>query len=361
MRPSRALIDLDALRHNYRLAKQAHGGRAFAVIKANAYGHGAVQCAMALRNEADGFAVAIVDEALTLRAAGITRPILVLEGVFETSDLSLAAEHDMWIVVHHAEQIRMLESAVISRPLMVWLKINSGMNRVGFNADQSMAAWQRLKDCDNVREIALITHLARADEPDSNATPAQLRCFDSATASLPGLRSISNSAGILDWPASYRDWARPGIMLYGADPLAGRFDRLSPVMTLQSTVFAVRDIPVGAPLGYGARFHAECPTRVGLVAIGYADGYPRSLADGAPVVVDGVTTRLIGRISMDMLTVDLTGLPQAGLGSTVELWGKRLPVGRIAEAANTIAHELLCNVKRVKFEYWDSTSGIERG
>ena len=353
MRPARALINLEALRHNYRFAKQAHGARVFAVIKANAYGHGAVQCAQALSGEADGFAVAILEEALELRAAGIALPILVLEGIFEQTELDLVSRHDLWTVVHHAEQLRMIECSTISQPLTIWLKMNSGMNRAGFAGDQLQAAWQRLHDSGKVGDIALITHLARADETGSDATSIQLDSFDTITRKIPGIRSISNSAGILGWPASHRDWGRAGIMLYGSDPVPDRTTRLRPVMTLQSSIFAVRDIPVGAPLGYGARFHAERPTRVGLVAMGYADGYPRCLADGTPVVVDGIRTRLIGRISMDMLTVDLTDLPQSGLGSQVELWGSQLPVSHIAQAANTISYELLCNVKRVAFEYLD--------
>lgn len=351
MRPARALIHLDALRHNYALAQCRHGGRALAVIKANAYGHGAVQCARALAAEADGFAVAIVEEALELRAAGITRPVLVLEGVFEAAELDLVEENELWIVVHHGEQVRMLEEARIARPFSVWLKVNSGMNRAGFQPEEVRRVWQRLNDACGVGEITLMTHLARADEPHVIATAEQLATFDAATGDLPGLRSLTNSAGILGWPAARRDWARPGILLYGADPMPGEPNGLRPVMTLESMVMSVRELPAGVPIGYGARFHTERPTRVGLVAIGYADGYPRSAPDGTPVAVDGIRTRLIGRVSMDMLTVDLTDLPDAGVGSVVELWGDNIPVNRVAEGAGTIAYELLCNVKRVHFEY----------
>lgn len=356
MRPARALIDLDALRHNYRLARTRHGQRMLAVIKANAYGHGAARCAHALADEADGFAVAILEEALALRAAGISAPILVLEGLFSADEVLLAAAQDIWLVVHHDEQIRMLEDTPVVRPLTVWLKVNSGMNRVGFDADPVTVARarHRLLATGKVREVHFITHLARADEPGSDATARQIACFDAATAGLPGARSIGNSAGILGWPAAHRDWGRAGILLYGADPVAGRDSGLRPVMTLESEVFAVRELAAGEPLGYGARFHAERPTRVGLVAMGYADGYPRCLPDGTPVAVDGRASRLIGRVSMDMLTVDLTDLPTAGLGSRVELWGTQVPIERIAQAAGTIAYELLCNVKRVRFDYRDS-------
>ncbi|NMG77058.1 alanine racemase [Aromatoleum diolicum] len=351
MRPARALIDLDALRHNYHLARSRHGGRALAVVKANAYGHGAVPCARALAADVDGFAVAFLEEALELRAAGIDQPILLLEGVFSPDELEQVVRHDLWIVVHHAEQIRIIDHAQPALPLQVWLKMNSGMNRAGFLPHELRAAWQRLKDSGKVGDITLMTHFARADEPHVVTTTEQLTAFDAATRDLPGPRSLANSGAILGWPAAHRDWARPGILLYGADPMPDEPNGLRPVMTLESAVMAVREIPAGAPLGYGARFHAERPTRVGLVALGYADGYPRTAPDGTPVAVDGVRTRLIGRVSMDMLTVDLTDLPDAGLGSRVELWGANIPVNRIAEAVHTISYELLCNVKRVRFEY----------
>lgn len=351
MRPARALIDLDALRHNYRLARTRHGGRAFAVVKANAYGHGALACARALAAEADGFAVAFIDEALQLRAAGITQPILLLEGVFDADELDDVARHRLWIVVHHHAQIDMIERRPLPTPLNVWLKINTGMNRAGFEPDVVRAAWQRLHDSGKVAEIALMTHFARADEPEAQATAEQIATFNDGVLNLPGPHSLANSAAILGWPASRRNWARPGILLYGADPMPAQDNGLLPVMSLESEIIAVRDIAPGAPLGYGARFVAETPTRVGLVAMGYADGYPRSAAEGTPVAVDGSITRLIGRVSMDMLTVDLTPLPTAGLGSKVELWGRQVPVNRVAASAGTIAYELLCNVKRVRFDY----------
>mgnify|MGYP001470703406 CR=1 FL=1 len=353
MRPARALIDLAAFRHNYRLARRLHGGRALAVIKANAYGHGAVRCARALGAEADGFAVAFLEEALELRAAGVTAPILLLEGVFEAAELAEVVHHGLWIVVHDAAQLRMIEATPIARPLQVWLKVNSGMNRAGFVGAAVAAAWHRLQASGKVAGITLMTHLARADEPQVIATAEQIARFDALTSGLEGAHSLANSAGVLGWPQSRRDWARPGILLYGADPMPQGGNDLHAVMTLRSEVFAERHIEAGDALGYGARFVAERPTRVGLVAMGYADGYPRSTPDGTPVAVDGLGARLIGRVSMDMLTIDLTGLPEAGVGSTVELWGPHVPVNRIAEAAGTIAYELLCNVKRVRFDYVD--------
>lgn len=351
MRPARALIDCSALRHNYRLARNRHGGRALAVVKANAYGHGAVPCARALADEADGFAVAFVDEALELRSAGILQPILVLEGVFEPAEVDDAMRHDLWLVVHHDAQIRMLETCSATRRLQVWLKLNSGMNRAGFSAAALDAAWQRLRASGAVGDIVLISHLACADEPSSDATMRQIEYFDAATAHLPGARSLANSAGVLAWPAAHRDWARPGILLYGADPMPAGDSDLRAVMTLESTIIAVRELEAGAALGYGGRFVAAHRMRIGLVAMGYADGYPRAVADGTPVVVDGRASRIIGRVSMDMLTVDLSELPGAGIGSKVELWGPQLSVNVVAHAAGTISYELLCGVQRVRFEY----------
>jgi alanine racemase len=347
MRPARALIDLDALRHNYQLARKQHGGRAFAVIKANAYGHGAALCAQALAHDVDGFAVAFAGEALKLRAAGMTAPILLLEGVFDTTELATAAKQKFWLVVHHLDQIEMIEKTALPTPLRVWIKVNSGMNRAGFLPHAVHTAWQRLIASGKVEHCAFMSHFARADEPLDLATAEQIWRFDEATKNLPGERSLANSAAILAWPQAQRDWSRPGIMLYGADPLPDGGHDLRPVMTLESRVVAVRELGVGEPLGYGGRFIASRPSRVGLVAMGYADGYPRSAPDGTPVAVAGQIAALIGQVSMDVLTVDLTDLPEAGIGSRVELWGRQVSVNQVAAAAGTISYELLCNVKRV--------------
>ncbi|MBS0390694.1 MAG: alanine racemase [Proteobacteria bacterium] len=346
-RPARASFDLAALRANYAHAKARHGGRAAATLKANAYGHGAVQCARALAGVADAFAVAFVQEALELREAGIEEPILVLEGAFGMGDVELARQHGLWLVVHQEEQLAMLESLRSGPPLQAWLKIDTGMHRAGVAPGQAQALWQRLKACEQVAGITLMTHLASADEPDNPATDRQLAVFEAATQGLPGPRSVANSAGVLCWKGAHRDWARPGIMLYGADPRGTASDVLRPVMQLTSEVFSERWIATGEPLGYGGSFVAERPTRVGLVAMGYADGYPRRAHTGTPVGVDGRLTRIIGRVAMDMLTVDLTDLPESGPGSSVELWGRQVSVNDVAAAAGTIAYELLCNVKRV--------------
>jgi alanine racemase len=351
MRPARALIDLDALRHNYQIARQRHGGRALAVVKANAYGHGAVACAQALSWNTDGYAVAFLDEALALRDSGIVAPILLLEGVFDPAELTETARYGLWPVIHHPAQAEMIVKTALPAPLKAWIKVNSGMNRAGFPPGAVRRVWRQVMASGKVGECGFMSHFARADEPGCEATVRQIRVFDEATRGLPGARSLANSAAILAWPEAHRDWSRPGIMLYGADPMPGEGNGLLPVMTLESRVIAVREIAAGDPLGYGARFIAPRPTRIGLVAMGYADGYPRSAPDGVPVAVDGKLTSLIGRVSMDMLTVDLTALPEAGIGSTVELWGKQVSVNQVAQAAGTIAYELLCNVKRVSFAW----------
>jgi alanine racemase len=350
-RPSSARIDLEALRSNYRVARQLHGGRVLAVLKANAYGHGAVRCAQALQDQADGFAVAFLAEAAELRAFGIRGPILILEGLFDAEELATARALNVWIVVHHEAQLRMIEQDQASQALQVWLKADSGMGRAGFPLADIFNAYARLQATRKVSEIVLMTHFARADEPDSDATAKQIAAFDAATTELPGMRSLCNSSGLLAWPTARRDWGRPGILLYGADPLPIPAAQLQPVMILESEVFATRILQPGDALGYGASFVAATTTRVGLVAMGYADGYPRCASTGTPVAVDGKITRLLGRVSMDMLTVDLTDLPNAGIESKVELWGKHVSVNEVAKHTGTISYELLCNIKRVPLIY----------
>ncbi|UST52450.1 alanine racemase (plasmid) [Comamonadaceae bacterium OTU4NAUVB1] len=365
-RPSVARIDLDALRHNHAAARALHGGNVLAVLKANAYGHGAVRCAQALVGLADGFAVAFLSEAMELRDAGITAPILLLEGVFDEAELKAASLHRLWVVVHQKSQLRMLEGASdLAGALGVWLKMDSGMGRAGLVPAEMAEGFERLKACRSVSHVVLMSHFARADEPDMPTTVAQLASFHVACEGLDAPVSLANSAGIMAWTDARRSWGRAGIMLYGADPLplAHRQTPLLPVMTLQSQVFAERLLPPGAPLGYGGSFVAERVTRVGLVALGYADGYPRTAPAGTPVAIGGQTARLIGRVSMDMLTVDLTDLPDAGIGSKVELWGKTVDVNQVAAGAGTIAYELLCNVKRVPrvYEGADARPEISRG
>ncbi len=368
-RPAIAHIRLDAFRHNYRVAKQLHGGKALAVIKANAYGHGAVQCAKAIENEADGFAVACLEEALQLRQAGIKNPILLLEGFFEAAELPEIVANDLWIVIHAQWQVDILLAEKLHKPLHIWLKMDSGMHRVGLHATAYQQAYMRLAGHANTEKIVLMSHFANADNLKSEHTKQQIAVFQQA---VQGLKfdevSLCNSAAILGWPQSYNNWSRPGIMLYGADPLVANvmnevaekmpITQLRAVMQLSSKIISVRTIQKGESIGYGSIFTAEKDTIVGVVAIGYADGYPRSASQKkgitAPAAVDGVLTYLIGRVSMDMLFVDLTDIPQAKIGSNVELWGDQVLANDVANAAGTIAYELFCNVKRVQFKYSDS-------
>lgn len=357
MRPARALIDLQALRHNYRLAREVTGAKALAVIKADAYGHGAVRCAQALEAEADGFAVACIEEALALREAGIRAPILLLEGFFEADELALIEQHDLWCVVHALWQVEAIERASLRKPLNVWLKLDSGMHRVGLFPEDYQAAYRRLLATGQVAKIVLMSHFARADELDCPRSEEQLAVFEEARQGLAAEISLRNSPAVLGWPQVPSDWVRPGIMLYGATPFEqdqAVAARLQPVMTLESKIISVRELPVGEPVGYGARFVTERPTRVGVVAMGYADGYPRHAPTGTPVLIDGQPSRLIGRVSMDMLTVDLSDLPGTGLGSRVELWGRNILASDVAIRAGSIPYQLFCNLRRVPLIYSDS-------
>ena len=355
MRPARALIDLAALRSNYLLARELGGGKALAVVKADAYGHGAVRCAQALQDIADGFAVAAIEEALELRAAGIGAPILLLEGFFEASELPLIAEHGLWTAVGSPWQVEALAAFASPQPLTVWLKLDSGMHRLGLDVAGFRAAHARLQALPQVGPVVLMTHLARADELDSDRTAEQVATFAEATAGLEGETSVCNSPALLGWPQVRSDWVRPGLMLYGANPLpqdSTLTGRLQPVMNLRSKVIAERWIAAGEPVGYGARFVAPRRTRVGVVAMGYADGYPQFAPNGTPVVIDGQAGVTIGRVSMDMLTVDLTDHPQATIGSEVELWGGRaLSLSELAPRCNVSAYQLPCALKRVAREY----------
>ncbi len=344
-RPSQARLDLAALRHNLALARElAPRSRLMAVVKANAYGHGAVTIAAALDAHADALAVACIEEAMELRSAGIASPILLLEGVFEPAEYALAAEQDLWVTVENEQQLAWLERAAPPRPLHCWLKIDTGMHRLGVAPARAAECFRRLQAsagaCDG---IVLTTHFASADELDSSQTRDQLALFDAACRGLPGPRSAANSPGLLGWPDSHHDWVRPGYMLYGNSPFPGpqaNADRLEPVMTLASSVISVREVAAGERVGYGATWTAQRPSRIATVTIGYGDGYPRLAANGTPVLVRGRRAPLAGRVSMDMITVDVTDVPGAAIGDEVVLWGKGLPVGEVARCAGTIGYEL---------------------
>lgn len=353
-RPTHALIDTGAFVANYRLTKAlAPGARALAVVKADGYGHGAIPLAQALGNEADAFGVACSEEALALRAAGITAPILLMEGPFDKGEIALAAQHGFMLAMHSPLQLDWLLAAQLETPVDVWLKIDTGMHRLGFAPEQLATVHSRLRQCPNVGQIVLMSHFARADEPDSAATGDQLARFEAAAADIDAPRCLANSAAILAWPDTHADWIRPGIVLYGVSPLPGAADpRLRPVMRFESELIAIHELRPGDAIGYGARFTCSHPTRVGVVAAGYADGYPRHAPDGTPVAVNGRRTHLIGRVSMDMLTVDITDQPRAAIGDRVQLWGDVVSAAEVAAHSDTIAYQLFTGVnRRVHFRY----------
>ena len=346
-----ATVDTGALRHNLKVVRQwAPRSRVMAVIKANAYGHGLVAVSRAL-DSADAFAVARVDEGLTLRAAGVFTPTILLEGVFDAEQLRAAAAAGFELVVHTPEQIALLRAAPAGATFKIWLKLDSGMNRLGFKGAAFEAALSALAGLPAVQSpINLFTHLAAADTPEFPTTAQQLARFAAATASLPGERSIANSAAMLGFADAQADWVRPGLLLYGASPFAGSVGAdhgLQPVMTLHSHVIAVKDLAVGEHVGYGGMWVAKRPTRLAVAAVGYGDGYPRSLGSGAPVLVNGERAGLAGRVSMDMIGIDVTDLAQApALGDPVVLWGAGLPVEEVAVWADTIPYELLCGISQ---------------
>lgn len=341
-RPIQALIDFDALRNNLRVVRRHARSRVMAVIKANGYGHGLLRVAEAL-NEAEGFALLDIQDAVTLREAGFRQTILLLEGWFTREDVALCAEYDLAVVIHSAQQMAMLEHYPRRNALEAWLKVNSGMNRLGFAPSQFPAVLEALKSHAALRELTLMTHFSHADEPQGVAQ--QLECFNQLTAACRMPRSLANSAAILRYPETHADWVRPGIMLYGASPFADVSAAelgLRPAMQLTSQIISVQEMSAGEAVGYAGLFRADRTMRIGTVACGYADGYLRHAPSGTPVLVNGQRTRTLGRVSMDMLCVDLSQLPAAGVGSRVTLWGDGLPVEEVAHAADTISYELLC-------------------
>jgi alanine racemase len=348
-RPARARIDLDALRHNLRHARGlAPGARALAVVKANAYGHGSVPVARALEGEADLLGVACIEEALELRESGIRAPILLMEGVFSPDEIALADRHRLAMVVHCRAQVDWILAARMTSPLQCWIKLDTGMHRLGFDPAAFRAAWSDLQGAPQVAgPPVLMTHFARADEPGHPFTALQIERFAESTAGLAGPRSLANSAAVIAWPRAHADWIRPGIMLYGASPLGDGHPSaraLRPGMYLESALISVRDLAAGETLGYGGRFVCPAPMRVGIVALGYADGYPRHAPNGTPLAVRGRRARLVGRVSMDMLAVDLSGIEGARVGDPVELWGGTVSANAVAESSGTIAYQLFTGV-----------------
>ncbi len=343
MRPARARIDLDALRHNLQVARRrAPGARIWAVVKANAYGHGLARCWRAFE-AADGLALLELEDALWLREQRWPKPVLMLEGFFDAGDLRLFARHRLTAVVHEEEQLSLIERTPLDASLDVYLKINSGMNRLGFRPAAVPRALERLRASGRVGSISLMTHFPDADGPRGVADP--IAVFDAAAHGLDLPQSTANSAALLRFPETHRDWVRPGIVLYGCSPFEDESAHalgLAPAMTLKSRIVAVQRLSAGERVGYAGTFTASRPTRVGIVALGYADGYPRHASEGTPVLVAGRRTGTVGRVSMDLLCVDLNGLPKEGVGSEVTLWGEGLSADEVAASSGTVSYELLC-------------------
>lgn len=372
-RPAWAEIDLNAFHHNLQIVRRAAPrSRVVAVIKANGYGHGIFRVAKALP-DADAFGVASIDEAIQLRDAGIKQRIVLLGGMFDASEIKSVIEHDLDLVLHSQTQISFLKNSTAIAPLTsvsskitVWLKIDTGMHRLGIAPDEIVSAINQLQGLSFIRHpVILMTHLANADEANNLANVKQLACFNSATGLLASSlnssalsykdveKSIANSAAILSYPESHVNWVRPGIMLYGISPfsnkVADHFD-LKPVMSVKSKLIEIRQLVKGEAVGYGAQWVCQQTTRIGVVAFGYGDGYPRHAVNGTPVLINNKKAPLVGRVSMDMISVDLTAHKQARVGDEVELWGKNLPIEEVAQFATTIAYELVCGItQRVKF------------
>jgi len=361
-RPIQVHIDQNALENNLMVARRAApSARIMAIIKADGYGHGLLRAAGAL-SAADGIALLDLQDAAQLREAGFRQTILLLEGAFDAGDMAHIAQYDLACVIHGAWQIALLDAYPGREKLDVWLKVNSGMNRLGFTPQQAAQAMEQLRRHRAVRSVTLMTHFANADEARGIAEPLAL--FNDFAAPYRVARSLANSAALLRYPETHGDWVRPGLMLYGASPFAEVSAQqlgLQPAMTLRSRIIAVQELRAGDEIGYGALFRAERKMRVGVVACGYADGYPRQSGrvepeapgthrptpcgcapNGTPLLVDGQMTQTLGRVSMDMLHADLSKLPQAGIGSAVTLWGEGLPIEDVARAAGTVSYELMC-------------------
>jgi alanine racemase len=357
-RPAKVVISLSALRHNFsRIRTLAPDSRIMAIVKADAYGHGIAHIAQSLE-DADAFGVACLEEARELRQADIKQRINLLEGPYAEEELNEISKLELDIVAHDISQVEMLEQSQLSKPIDVWLKIDTGMHRLGFLPELVNDVISRLQQTKNVKDIRLMTHLASANNRDNPMTLEQIQCFNQIAENQNVEKTIANSAAIMAFPDAHVDWVRPGIMLYGVSPFSdnqGPQQGLKPVMTLQSRLITVKQLNAGEPVGYGATWRCPEDMLVGVVAAGYGDGYPRHAKSGTPVLVNGKRAELIGRASMDMLTVDLRSQSQAKTGDPVVLWGEGLPVEEIANHADTIPYEVLCAVhKRLEFSYGES-------
>lgn len=361
-RPAKIIINLHSLRANCRLAQSLTSGlNTVAVVKADAYGHGVVEVAKALQDQVEMFAVSSLEEGMVLRSVGIDKPILLLEGCFSQQELWLASENNFEMVVHNPIQLQQLLSTQLPRACGIWLKIDSGMHRLGFDGGLAHNCFQQLKTSPQVAKIVLMTHLASADVLDSDFTSMQLTRFNHAIEPILASdansieQSIANSAALLGWPQTRTNWNRPGIMLYGLSPFGQPFDvadNLAPVMTLKSEVIALREIQQNEAVGYGHSWRAKRRSLIATVAIGYGDGYPRSAKSGTPVLINGQRAALAGRVSMDLISVDVTDIAEVNIGDEVILWGQDLLVSEVAQWADTISYELLTRMpSRVHREY----------
>lgn len=343
-RPIVAHLDLQALRQNLQVVRSAAPlSKVWSVVKANAYGHGLDRSWSGLA-ATDGFAMLNIEDAILLRERGWKGPILMLEGFFHADELALFDRYRLTTTLHSNWQVKVLGNARLNAPIDVYLKINSGMNRLGFAPERIQTLWHHLRALKNVGQLTLMAHFANAEHPDGIVEP--LARIEQAAEGLDSPRSLANSAATLWHPEAHFDWVRPGIVLYGASP-SGLWQDVAtsgirPVMTLNSEIIGIQNLKAGDTVGYGSLYRADGEQRIGIVACGYADGYPRQAPTGTPVMVDGVRTRLVGRVSMDMLTVDLTPCPQAGIGSPVELWGNNIKVDDVAAPSGTVGYELLC-------------------
>ncbi len=361
-RAATASIDFSALLHNYRLAKQAcQQQKALAIIKADAYGHSAVQAAFALQNDADGFGVACIEEALELRENAINLPILLLEGFFNVDELPLISDQNLWTTIHSRQQIEQLKNTPLKKSISVWLKMDTGMHRLGIPPEDYARAYDDLKNIAWVKDIVLMSHFASADELSNISTEAQINTFKQYSNGIECPYSLANSAATFAHENSHAHWQRPGIMLYGASPFAESHplaDQLKPVMTLSSEIIAIHNLHAGDAVGYGGTYVCKQSTKVGIVAMGYADGYPRHAKTGTPVMVNGQRTQLIGCVSMDMLAVDLTHIDDADTGSYVELWGPNLLATEVAKHSDTIAYTLFTGITRRVYKQYLSCESL---
>ena len=359
MRLAVAQINLSNLAHNLAQVKRfAPNSKVMAVLKANAYGHGLVKIAQHL-NDADAFAVARIDEALALRAGGLTKPIVLLEGVFHPEDLAILLANNFQTIIHDENQLIALEEAQLEAPISCWLKINTGMHRLGIAPSQLNNFYQRLSATKNANStINLMTHFSCADDVSDVKTAEQIALFDSLVAGKQQAHCLANSAGIIAWPAGHGDWVRPGLMMYGVSPMLGALGHqhnLKPVMRLTTRVIAIRDVDAMQCVGYGGSWHSQSATKLAVVAMGYGDGYPRHAKHGTPVVIGNKRYGIAGNVSMDMISVDIgDNSENIKVGDEVVMWGPELPVEEIAQCATTIPYELLCNITpRVSYEYLD--------